>query len=362
VKKKRILFVIDSLNSGGAQNQITLVASALKRKNYDVTLFYYFESSFFLERLIHNGVNTIFKKKKDKLGITVINDLRNILPQYDVAISYLDTPNFYLCIAKYLSSSNVRIITSKRSSSNLKSFNYLKLRLVEWVNKLSDRIISNSFHERETWTNSYTYLTEKFSTIYNLVDKQSVKLKSDFSTTKNILVVGKLRPLKNAEVLIDALLKLNDKNISVTWIGHVSSKNKKLNSYHDKIFGLIDKHNLSGQWTFKSPIQEMGACYQHYDLLIHPSLLEGLPNVVCEAMTAGLPVLISNILDHPKMIGDREDYLFDPHNSEELAQKIQSFLNLSLKEMRSHSKYLLKRAEALFGESSIITQYEELIL
>jgi len=39
-----------------------------------------------------------------------------------------------------------------------------------------------------------------------------------------------------------------------------------------------------------------------HDAFVHPSFYEGMPNVVCEALAAGLPVLVSDVCDHPLLV------------------------------------------------------------
>jgi glycosyltransferase involved in cell wall biosynthesis len=63
---------------------------------------------------------------------------------------------------------------------------------------------------------------------------------------------------------------------------------------------------------------------QRHDALIHPSLYEGLPNAVCEALAAGLPVLISNVCDHPLLVVEGErGFLFDPSDPLSIAMSIE---------------------------------------
>lgn len=89
------MLLIDNLNSGGSQNQITLLACGLKKRNFDVTVFYYFEQNFFKFRLDNNSVRTICIPKKGKIGLNVIYELikLNYVENYHCIISYLSTPN-----------------------------------------------------------------------------------------------------------------------------------------------------------------------------------------------------------------------------------------------------------------------------
>jgi glycosyltransferase involved in cell wall biosynthesis len=61
-----------------------------------------------------------------------------------------------------------------------------------------------------------------------------------------------------------------------------------------------------------------------------------LPNVVCEALAAGRPVLVSNTLDHPRLVQDgRSGYLFDWRQPETLAEAIAKLSRLDTHELEA---------------------------
>jgi glycosyltransferase involved in cell wall biosynthesis len=72
------------------------------------------------------------------------------------------------------------------------------------------------------------------------------------------------------------------------------------------------------------------------DLLALPSLYgEGMPMVVLEAMSVGLPIVASRIEGVPQLVRDRQDgLLVSPNNAKELSEALQFFLDNP--EARSH--------------------------
>ncbi len=85
--------------------------------------------------------------------------------------------------------------------------------------------------------------------------------------------------------------------------------------------------------------EEMAPLYQTADLVIHPSLHEGMPNSVMEALAYDLPVLASDIPEHREILESAE-LLFDPFQSNLLAHRISDILHVNrlLDEMRVHSR------------------------
>ena len=75
----KILLVIDNLGSGGAQNQMTLLAQDLKNQGHEVHIFTYFPQDFFKERIEESNIHHFYVPKKDKIGWNVFTTLASIL-------------------------------------------------------------------------------------------------------------------------------------------------------------------------------------------------------------------------------------------------------------------------------------------
>lgn len=362
---KKILLVIDNLGSGGAQNQITLLAIGLKNKGYDVTVFTYYPQDFFKSRLDENSIKLIITTKKDKLGLNVVFSLIKFLKinKFDVVISYLDTPNLYVSIAKLFI--NFKLIISYRSSTSFSNLTYFKKNIKIWVNNVADFIVSNSHHEKENWINYQPVVKNKFKTIYNLVVQPKInKLNFNFKSKElRILSVGTLSPLKNVEYIINSIYNLKKSgfgNFHYTWIGRKYFNNHD-DLYYNKILELITFYDLSNNFTFLEPERNIDSYYLENDVLILASLTEGLPNVVCEAMSFGMPVIVSNVLDHPKLIlNNINGFCFNALDPNSLSEKLQEFSRLSFDKRNEMSFNNLKRSKELFNEDIIIAEYENL--
>ncbi len=68
---------------------------------------------------------------------------------------------------------------------------------------------------------------------------------------------------------------------------------------------------------------ELHAAYQNADAFVFASSCENLPNIILEAMAAGLPIASSNRGPMPEVLGDAGVY-FDPESVEEIAVALQS--------------------------------------
>ena len=148
-----------------------------------------------------------------------------------------------------------------------------------------------------------------------------------------ILSIGRYDPRKNYEVLLYAIKKLIEKDkkykkrLIVKIIG---SEYKSFSWYLYKIAGLMQKLGLSDNVTLieNQNDQQLLEHYLQSDIYVHPSLYEGLPNAIQEAMASGLPVVASRVGGIPYVIKDGYNgILFDPQEPEELTLMIQRLVD-----------------------------------
>jgi glycosyltransferase involved in cell wall biosynthesis len=81
------------------------------------------------------------------------------------------------------------------------------------------------------------------------------------------------------------------------------------------------------RWMGSVSYEKLGTCYEACDAVIYPSLEDTWGMVVLEAMCLGKPVLCSKYAGSKEMIQDGENgFVFDPHNPEELAARMELLL------------------------------------
>ena len=91
------------------------------------------------------------------------------------------------------------------------------------------------------------------------------------------------------------------------------------------------------------------------------SRVEGLPNVICEGMILGKPIIMSRVSDYQVLIDETNGILCDSNNPLSIKYailKMASFSNDKLKEMGISSKC---KATSLFSEEQIIGHWESVL-
>ena len=133
-----------------------------------------------------------------------------------------------------------------------------------------------------------------------------------------LLSVGELNKNKNHRIIFKALHKLKNPFLYCVICG--------TGPLEDEYKQLIKKYGIEKQVYFTGFIQDIKQYYQMADALINPSLREGLPAVIMEAMGCKIPVLASRIRGHLDLL-PKSQFLFNPYNTNEIAKCIQSVLN-----------------------------------
>jgi glycosyltransferase involved in cell wall biosynthesis len=139
---------------------------------------------------------------------------------------------------------------------------------------------------------------------------------------KTILYVGTLRSVKGLSYLIEAMRIINDENIRLFIIGRGDERR-----YLEE---LVKKYNIEHIVTFvgRIPNKEVFEYMASSDVLVLPSLSEGFPNVILEAMASGLPIISTNVGGLSEIINNNENgFLVDSKNPEQISEKILLLFN-----------------------------------
>lgn len=123
----------------------------------------------------------------------------------------------------------------------------------------------------------------------NGVDIKLFKPKTKrLSQIPTLLYVGRLEPQKNLTVLLTALVRVK-KKLKIVFVGQGSQRQK-----------LLDQaRRLQLNLSIKPPVphSQLLAIYQSADIFVLPSLIEGSPKVLLEAMACGLPIVTTDVSD-----------------------------------------------------------------
>lgn len=355
---KRILLITENLGSGGAERQICGLAVMLTKLGYTCRLITYFDNQFYESYLRENGVDyelvTSLSKKWTRV-IRLASYVRRYKP--DVVISYLSSVNLAMCLAKPLY--RAKLIVSERNNNVRITY---KDRIVYNAYRLADAIVPNSHSQGDFIRSNFAFLSKRIYPIINFVDTERFRpsLTPKESRPLRVLTVARYTYQKNVMRFLDVVRKVKDSNLNIhfDWFG---SKD-----YDPEYFSqLEEKYNHLGiddYLTLHSSCENIEEQYRNSDALCLPSLYEGYPNVVAEAMASGLPVLCSNRYENPLIIeDDRGGFLFDPENVNDIYSTIEKVYNLSQERLYEMGQYNRCKALEKNSKESFVNSYIKLI-
>ena len=158
---------------------------------------------------------------------------------------------------------------------------------------------------------------QKLVYIPNWVDTLVFKPSLEKKIKKQIIVsVGRFEKQKNYPNLIKSVKNLD---VKLILIGRGILKRDLLN--------LAKEHKVDLEIIESIPNDEMPKIYNRATLFVLPSLIEGFPKVVIEAMSCGLPVICTRVGGLKEMVRDGETGIFSETSVESIREKIVFLLN-----------------------------------
>ncbi len=132
------------------------------------------------------------------------------------------------------------------------------------------------------------------------------------------LFAGRFQPQKNLFVMLDQFARAaaqSRKPLHLTLIGDGPQRGDL--QAHVQTLGIADHVDWPG-WLDKAALR---GAYQRADVFLNPSLYEGMPNTVLEAMACGLPVIASRVIGNDELIEhNATGLLFDLDHPGDLMQ------------------------------------------
>lgn len=179
--------------------------------------------------------------------------------------------------------------------------------------------------------------------------------KRSFNTDKiRILFLARFAQNKGINILFGAIEQLEKQNALDDFIFTLAGTGPLYNYY-------LKKNNYPNvHLTGFVPDEKIDELYCNNDLFVLPTLFEGMPTVVLEAMSRRMPVIVSDVGATAELVNDNNGKLIEKGSIVELTKALLAFRDLPEKKKIELSEFSYNKSMQSFTWKSVAAKHREL--
>jgi glycosyltransferase involved in cell wall biosynthesis len=326
-----ILFLTRSLNYGGSERQLTLLATELLKRGQKIVVATFYPGGALRNDLSMAGVPTISLEKRSRwqvVGFVVrlIRYVRQLRPQ--ILHSYLGTANILSVVLKPLFPFATIVWGVRASNMELEQYGWmdrLLYRIERGLSRFAGLIIVNS-QSGFDYAVAHGFPRKRMVVIHNGIDVERFRpdldarhrWRKDWGIAQtDVLVglVGRIDPMKGHETFLraGALLAKERDNVRFVCVGNGSS------AFRRTLQSLAEQLGLHTRLLWIDSCSNLVEMYNAMDVVTSSSSFgEGFSNVIGEAMACGVPCVVTNVGDSALIVGST-GVVVPPRDSQALA-------------------------------------------
>ncbi len=364
MSKTNILQIIATLDIGGAERQLVELVKRLDKNKYNITVCCITRGGPLEDDLKRLGIEYYILYKKFKFDFTVIFRLICLIrrKKIDLVHTWMFTSNTWGRIAaKFV---NVSVVISAERCLVTPWKGRIQRLIDRILSGCSDVIIANSESVRSSHIKEEKIISDKVIAISNGVDTQkfnpqmiNAKKQKELLDIENSLpvigVVSRLVKGKGLEYFLESVEQvLQSSSAKFLIIGD--------GPLRDKLEKMINELGISNEVLFVGYYQYLVEILSVIDILVIPSLSEGLSNVLLEGMAMAKPVVTTNIESNTQVVVNGKTGILVPvGNPEALADGIIRLLK-NKKEARRMGLAGRRRVEQYFDINFTVEKTEQI--
>jgi glycosyltransferase involved in cell wall biosynthesis len=305
----------------------------------------------------------ISKKNLRRFQPSIVFQLARIMKEKGIDIVHCQRhkPTVYGALAAYMTNRNLKVISHVRGLNRTRSFKRKLLNGI--VFRRISRIIavSNAVRDDIVRTNLISN-PDKVVTIYNGIDVKAF-MDSDLTreeaqtqlglSDRDAFVygtVGRLAETKGQEVLLKAFARVYEK-YPKSWL--IITGKGRLDS---ELRGLSAELNIDERVVFLGYRTDIPEVLKALDVFVLPSIAEGLPGALLEAMATSIPVIASRVGGVPEILNDPSlGIMLSPSSTNELASAMERLRSMDEIRRNMMGEALRKRVLEEFTKEKMIS-------
>ena len=363
----QLLFLIRSLNYGGAERQLVALAKGLWPRDQSLAIATFYSSGPLRKDLESAGVPVISLEKRSRWSTIrffwrLIRLVRTSQPQ--ILHGYLGTANILTVLLKPFCPETKIVWGVRASNMDLSRYGWLD-RLLYWIecrlSRFADAIIVNS-HAGLEYAVHHGFPRPKMVVIHNGIDVERFRpdeearrwLREAWGVTGDLFLiglVGRIDPMKGHETFLRAALDLSTerKNVRFVCIGDGSE------TYRKTLLVLGEQLGLTHVVIWLPTSDRAESIYNAFDIATSASHGEGFSNVIAEAMACGIPCVVTDVGDSKWIVGDT-GFVVESSDPKALASAWRKMLDMGGTERGTQGQRARERVAKYFSLDRMIDE------
>lgn len=375
MKFKRIclLFLIRSLNRGGAERQLVELVKGLDKQRFAIVVVTFYgggDLGLELEKLEGVEVFSLGKRSRWDL-LPFLLRLRKLVFRLKPQIihGYLGVANELGLLFGKLKGAKV-VLGLRASNVDFSQYDWptaLSFRVGAWLSRFADLIIINSqagkyHHLEQGYNDSRMVVVNNGIDVAHfrpdLAGGQKLRTKWGITLQQSLIgLVGRIDPMKDHSTFFQAAALLSPEHDEARFVcvGEGSQE------YQAKLYALVDQLGLDDKVIWAGLQRDMVAVYSALDVATSSSYGEGFSNVVGEAMACEMPCVVTDVGDSAYIVGNT-GVVVPPKNPEALAKGWKKILQFSQSERENMGQAARARIAANFTVKHLVSRTEAVLL
>lgn len=323
----RIALMIECDGPGGAELMMLDLATELRTRGHNVLPVNLANGTGWLgERFVAAGFHPATFEIRSPVDLSAVRSLTAILREFraDVVHSHEFTMAIYGAAAA--KRANARHVITMHGGLYYASA-WRRRTAMRWAVRRSDALVGVSLATADALAHALDIDRERIVVVPNGIPQRSGvrdRVRRELGVPDDqllIVAVGNLYPVKGHAVLLEALAMLADRDGWQLAIAGRGEEEVRLRA-QSATAGLESRVHILG---FRDDIPDILAAG---DIFVMPSLSEGLPLALVEAMSFGLPVVVSRVGGIPEVVtNDVEALLVPPSDARALANALERLID-----------------------------------
>ena len=237
--------------------------------------------------------------------------------------------------------------------------------IIPFVNRIADEIVLIAESNREFYLQQGKDITvipggiDTSQLNSQQVDETAVtKLKDKYDIDQDdtvVVTLAKTHPMKGQKYAIEAINRMGRDDVKYLIVGPERDQ-----EYTDKLRTLIDSYDLEDEVHITGYVDEKTTALGVADIFLLPSLGEGTPLAIMEAMAMGVPTVATSVGGVPDMLdGGIAGKLIPQEDPDSIAKALDEYIS-DPELMRRRSSKASKLAETEFSIERISNKYASL--